>query len=167
MRNIKAQEVNKTIQKTSKGNFIQNAAYLRARFFLKGTTTEETVERYGSYKHARDEARTATAKIIKHTRRCNYRIAGYIKEVLDLFANNKKGRAREIFEQTPPEVLRVVLKSLTNYEKRKGQPIGRILSIRPDIDRDEQGYFVKKVVLVDNPKKITRIYKGNDYNDAF
>ncbi|MGV0998846.1 MAG: hypothetical protein ACOYBQ_05930 [Fluviibacter sp.] len=167
MPNTNTNQVNKKFQKLSKGNFIQNAAYLRARFFLTGTTTEDTVERFGSYDHARDEARTATSRIIKHTRRSNYRIAGYIKEVLDLFANNKKGRAREIFEQTPPEVLRVVLKSLTIYEKRTGQPIGRILSIRPDIERDEQGYFVKKVVLVDNPKKITRIYKGNDYNDAF
>ena len=167
MRCVNTQQVNKAIKKTSKGNFVQNASYLRARFFLTGTTTESTIERYGSYDHARDEARTAASRIIKHTRRSNYRVAGYIKEVLDLFANNKKGRAREIFEQTPPEVLRVVINSLTNYEKRSGQPIGRILSIRPDIQRDEKGYFVKKVVLVDNPKKIARIYKGNDYNDAF
>lgn len=167
MRNINTQAVNKSIQKTSKGNFVQNAAYLRARFFLTGTTTEDTVERFGSYDHARDEARTATSRIIKHTRRSNCGIAGYIKEVLELFARNKKGRARQIFEQTPPEVLEVCLQSLTDYEKKSGQPIGRILSIRPKIQRDEKGYFVKKVVLVDNPKNIPRIYKGNDYNDAF
>lgn len=167
MRNINTQAVNKTIQKTSKGNFVQNAAYLRARFFLTGTTTEVTVERFGSYDHARDEARTAASRIIKHTRRSNCGIAGYLKEVLDLLARNEKGRARQIVEQTPPEVLKVTIKLLIDYERKSGQPIGRILSIRPDIQRDEKGYFVKKVILEDNPKKITRIYKGNDYNDAF
>lgn len=53
MPNTNTNQVNKKFQKLSKGNFIQNAAYLRARFFLTGTTTEDTVERFGSYDHAR------------------------------------------------------------------------------------------------------------------
>lgn len=167
MTNLNKAVTKKHFQKNTSGTFVENAAYLRARFFLTGTSTKETVERYGCKDDARNEARTATARIIRHTRRNNCGVAGYITEVLKLYSNGHKGKARTICEKTPPEAFKVVIKSLCDYEKRTGNPIGRILSIRPVIERDKMGYFIKRVTLVDNPKKITRIDKGNDYNDAF
>lgn len=157
---------NKTLKNKGAREYLKNSEYERP-VYCKDELGNYTVERFLSSDHARDEARTATSRIIKHTRRNNCGIAGYIKEVLQLISKGHKGRARTIFEKTPRETLKVVLKSLCDYEKKSGGPIGRVLSIRPDIHKDKDGYFVKRVVLIDNPKKIRRIYKGNDYNDAF
>ena len=66
MSKTKSNSISQLFKQTSEGMYVRNAAYIRPRYFVDQSTQKFSIERYGCYDHALDEARTAVTKIIYH-----------------------------------------------------------------------------------------------------
>ena len=167
MSKTKSNSISQLFKKSSEGMYVRNAAYIRPRYFVDQSTQKFSIERYGCYDHARDEARTAVTKIIYHCDRNGYGIEGFINEVLEMELQNKNSYATEIVRAIPPTVFQVAIDSILEYEKVSKKPVTSALSIRPKVGSDKQGYFVKRIEIIDSPTKVARKYKGNYLKRAF
>lgn len=164
--NTKTKQHNQTTQNQETREYLKKAEYSRPVYF-QDEHGNRTVERFLSYDHARDEARTVAIKIIKHCRRKGIGIDQFIQNGLLSHSSLKNDKESSIMRKTPPETLKNSLRSLRQFEKNTNKRITAALSIRPEIGWDEKGYFVRGINLVDNPAKIVRKYKENYLVDAF
>lgn len=167
MQKTNSVSIEQLFKKVSEGMYVRNAAYIRPRYFVDEITKQFSIERYGCYDHARDEARTAVIKIINHCDRSNYGITGFINEVLNSELHKRISDATEIVKAIPPTVFQVAIDSIREYEKTSARLATEVLSIRPKVGIDKQGYFLNRIELVDDPKKIIRKYKAKETKRAF
>ena len=167
MPKTESESISQLFKKSSEGMYVRNAAYIRPRYFVDQSTQKFSIERYGCYDHARDEARTAVTKIIYQCDRSGYGIKDFINEVLEMELQDRKSVATEIVRAIPPTVFQVAIDSILAYEESSQKLVTSALSIRPKIESDKHGYFVKRIEIVDSPSKVTRKYKGNYLKRAF
>lgn len=157
---------NTNLNKIDKKEYQKKTGYARPVYF-KDEKGNLTVERFGSNDDARNEARTVAIRIIKHCRRKSINIQQFIRNGLVADMNTAKGDEYRIMQKTPPETLKKALRSLRQFEERTSKRVTAVLSIRPLIDKDKRGHFVKGLELIDDPSKINRKYPENKFADAF
>ena len=165
-KNTKGRAQNKTFTQVDGEKYYTDRKYKRPVYY-QTLDDKAPIERFLRYDEARDEARTLTRKIIKHCRRKGIGFSEFLSRAIISKAQRINSVEVRIIKESPPSTLYEVVASLKQFEKRTNKPITTALSIKPQIGWDLIGYFVKGVVLEDDPAKIYRKYKENKLVDAF